>query len=77
MDAGAGAAQDDHGHGTRVASIITSDGTYADLGGAPDAGIVAVKVLGGSGSGNTIDLLLGLQWILDEHPGIPVMNMSR
>ncbi len=75
-DAGAGAAQDDHGHGTRVASIITSNGTYADLGGAPDVGIVAVKVLGTSGSGNTIDLLLGLQWILDEYPGIPVMNMS-
>jgi len=75
-DSGAGAAQDDHGHGTRVASIVTSDGIYADLGGAPDAGIVAVKVLSATGGGNTVDLLRALQWLLANHPGIPVVNLS-
>src|SRR5262245_10199068 len=34
---GAGSAEDDNGHGTNVAGIITSNGTVAPGGGAPDA----------------------------------------
>ncbi|MBK8027395.1 MAG: S8 family serine peptidase [Chloroflexi bacterium] len=44
-------AEDENGHGTNVAGIITSDGTVAPIGFAPDAQIVAVRVLDGFGSG--------------------------
>ena len=42
---GAGAAADDHGHGTNVTGIIASKGTLASPGVAPGVKIVAVKVL--------------------------------
>lgn len=73
---GVGSAQDDHGHGTRVAGIVTSDGVHADLGGAPDAVLVSVKVLDSSGGGYVSDVLLGLGWVRTNHPGIEVLNMS-
>jgi len=38
-------AEDDEGHGTNVAGIITSKGSVAPLGVAPDADILAIKVL--------------------------------
>src|SRR2546423_15420364 len=37
QQSGAGSAEDDHGHGTNVAGIITSDGRVAPPGNAPDA----------------------------------------
>ena len=61
---GAGAGQDDHGHGTRVAGIVTSAGVHAPLGGAPDAQLVAVKVLNAGGGGYASDILAGLDWLL-------------
>jgi subtilisin family serine protease len=73
---GAGAAQDDHGHGTRVAGIVASGGVHAPLGGAPDAALIAVKVLDASGGGFVSDLLSGLDWVRQNHPGIAVLNMS-
>jgi subtilisin family serine protease len=42
---GAGAAEDDAGHGTHVAGIVASNGTVSGAGMAPDASIVAIKVL--------------------------------
>src|SRR5262249_46425776 len=45
QQSGPGAAEDDNGHGTNVTGIITSDGRVAPPGIAPDAQIVAVKVL--------------------------------
>ena len=44
---GAGAAEDDAGHGTHVAGIISSNGTQSAIGVAPDAGIVSLKVTAG------------------------------
>jgi subtilisin family serine protease len=73
---GPGSAQDDHGHGTRVASVVSSDGVYADLGGAPQAGIVAVKVLNASGTGYLSDIVMGINWVRTNHPGIEVLNLS-
>jgi len=77
---GPGAAEDDEGHGTSVASIITSDGVVAGLGVAPAAGIVAIKVLSSSGSGTDSDLEAALDWVLGNHddPNVPihVVNMS-
>ncbi len=73
---GAGAGQDDHGHGTRVAGVLTSAGVHAPVGGAPDAQLVVVKVLNASGSGLLSDLLAGLDWVLQFQPDVSVVNMS-
>jgi cysteine-rich repeat protein len=77
---GSGAAEDDEGHGTSVSGIITSDGIVAPLGVAPDAGIVAVKVLSSTGSGTASDLDAALDWVLqnfdDEAAPIHIVNMS-
>jgi subtilisin family serine protease len=74
---GQGSAEDDHGHGTNVSGIITSKGTIAPVGGAPDAAIVAVKVLDRH---NTFccssDVVAGLDWIINNRPDVDVVNMS-
>jgi hypothetical protein len=71
------AAEDDNGHGTNVTGIVTSAGSVAPAGGAPDASIVAVKVLD---SNNTFcctsDLVAGLNYILNERPDVDLVNMS-
>jgi subtilisin family serine protease len=73
---GAGSAQDDHGHGTRVAGAVTSAGVAAPPGGAPDAQLVAVKVLNSGGGGSLSDILAGLDWVLAFQPNVSVVNMS-
>lgn len=74
---GPGAAEDDVGHGTHVAGIVTSNGVVSPRGVAPDAGIVAVKVLG---SDNTFcctsDIVAGLDWVFANQPEVDVINMS-
>lgn len=74
--AGPGSAQDDHLHGTLVAGIVTSDGVVAPPGGAPDAEIVAVKVLSSGGAGTLADLVAGLNWVLVNQPEVKLLNMS-
>jgi hypothetical protein len=74
---GAGAAEDDNGHGTNVAGIITSNGTVAPAGGAPGADIVAVKVLDSNNSFCcTSDVVAALDWIANNQPAVRVVNMS-
>jgi subtilisin family serine protease len=74
---GAGAAADDHGHGTNVTGIVTGDGGIAPLGAAPDAMIVAVKVLDHLNRFCCLsDILAGLDWVLDQHPDVAAVNMS-
>ena len=75
---GAGSAEDDLGHGTAVAGVISSGGVDAAEGVAPDAGIVAVKVFAASGGGSFSDIAAGLDWVLDNHThlGIRVVNLS-
>jgi hypothetical protein len=75
---GAGSGEDDVGHGTQVAGIITSGGVVASPGVAPEAGIVAVKMLDGNGEGLFSDIAAGLDWVLDnaEALGIRVVNVS-
>lgn len=74
---GPGSAQDDNGHGTNVAGIVTSDGTIAPRGGAPDANLVAVKVLASDNSFCcSSDIVAGLDWILNQRPDVEVVNMS-
>jgi subtilisin family serine protease len=74
---GPGAARDDQGHGTNVAGIITSDGRVAPTGVAPDAGLVAVKVLDKNGAASsTTQIMQGLDWVMTQHPEIKVVNLS-
>jgi subtilisin family serine protease len=73
---GRGSAEDDEGHGTSVSAIITSRGTASPRGVAPDAKIVAVKVLGADGTGPTSDIVAGLDWILSSRRDVKVVNMS-
>lgn len=72
---------DDNGHGTHVAGIAagngkTSDGLYMGI--APEADIIALKVLDHQGSGNSADVLAGLQWVLNNKDlyNIRVVNLS-
>ncbi len=75
---GPGSAEDDNGHGTGVSGIITSGGAVAPVGVAPDAGIVAVKVLSAGGGGQESNIDMGLDWVLTHHAslGIRVVNLS-
>ncbi|MFA5526992.1 MAG: S8 family peptidase [Peptostreptococcales bacterium] len=71
---------DDDGHGTHVAGIAAGNGfttsKYAGI--APKANIIAIKVLDSAGSGNTSNILAGLQWVIDnkEKYNIRIVNMS-
>nr|WLD25882.1 hypothetical protein [Streptomyces sp.] len=71
---------DDNGHGTHVAGIIA--GKAAKKGGvtgmAPDARLLAYKVIGADGSGYTSDIIAGIEAATDPagpHPA-DVINMS-
>lgn len=74
---GAGAAEDDEGHGTGMAGVMTSSRLGRE-GIAPDSGIVAVRVIGASGAGNFSDIDAGLDWVLTNHAAldIRVVNLS-
>jgi len=76
--AGAGSAEDDNGHGTHTAGIVTSGGVVAAPGVAPDAGIVAIKVLSATGSGYSSSVDAALDWLLTNHQalGVRVVNLS-
>jgi subtilisin family serine protease len=74
---GPGAAEDDHGHGTHVSGIITSNGVAAPEGGAPETDIVAIKVLDSNNSFCcSSDVIAALDWIISERPDVDVVNMS-
>ncbi len=74
--AGAGSAADDNGHGTNVTGIITADGRVAPRGIAPDADIVALKVLDRSGAGTTTAIVSGFDYVLKSRPEVRVVNLS-
>jgi len=71
---GPGSANDDNGHGTNVAGIIASGGRVAPVGVAPDANVVAIRVLGPSG-GSVATIISALEHVL-ARPHIKVVNMS-
>lgn len=76
VQSGPGAAADDEGHGTGVAGIITADGVASSKGVAPNAKIVAVKVLAADGGGSLGDIVSGLDWVINNRPDVKVVNMS-
>jgi len=68
---------DDNGHGSHCAGIVASeDGVYKGV--APDANIVAVKVMGSSGIGTESDVIAGVDWCVyhAEEFNITVISMS-
>ncbi len=67
---------DEHGHGTNVTGIITSDGIIAPLGVAPDAKIAVYRVLNRSGFGSFSDWIAALDDIIANHPEVNAVNMS-
>jgi len=78
QQSGIGSAEDDNGHGTHTAGIITSAGVVAAPGVAPDAGIVAIKVLNAAGSGFSSSTDAALDWLVTNHQalGVRVVNVS-
>ena len=54
---------DDNGHGTHVAGIVAASGGIEGV--APDATILAYKVLSASGSGSMSDVILGIEAAMD------------
>ncbi len=72
---------DDNGHGTHVAGIaagsgLLSSGRYRGI--APEAKIMAVKILNHRGEGMIRHILSGIDWILYHHHSYPVsvVNIS-
>lgn len=62
---------DDQGHGSHVAGIITADGINPLAKGvAPDAGIIAGKVLDSTGSGYFSDVVTGIYWAVNGPDGV-------
>ena len=74
---GAGAAEDDNGHGTNVSGIIVGQGNVAPRGAVPEAQLVVVKVLDrNNGFCCSSDVVAAMDWIAANHPDVDVVNMS-
>lgn len=66
---------DDNGHGTHVAGIISArDNSIGVVGVAPEADLYAVKVLDRNGSGYLSDVVEGIDWAVTND--MQVINMS-
>jgi subtilisin family serine protease len=64
---------DDNGHGTHTMGTIVGAG---GIGVAPGATFVAAKVLDSGGSGNSSQILNGMQWIADLKATVDIKAMS-
>ena len=73
---GAGAAEDDRGHGTTVTSALASGGAAAATGVAPGIDLIAVKVLDSLGRTDASHVVTALDWIATNHPDVDVVNAS-
>ena len=74
-------AYDDNGHGTHVAGIACGNGYKSNgryMGIAPESDIIGVKILDKEGGGSSVDVLTGVQWVLDNHLkyNIKIVNLS-
>ncbi len=66
---------DDNGHGTHVAGILAAErNNYLVVGVAPGVDLYALKILDSTGQGEVSDLILALQWAVDNH--MDIVNMS-
>lgn len=72
-------ADDDNGHGTHVAGTIGAlDNSIGVVGVAPQAKLIAVKVLNSQGSGTWSSVICGIDWVTANTStyNIKVANMS-
>lgn len=72
-------ANDDNGHGTHVAGTIAAlNNSIGVVGVAPQAKLIAVKVLDRNGSGTWSNVICGLDWVVSNATryNIKVVNMS-
>jgi subtilisin family serine protease len=69
-------ASDGNGHGTNVAGIIAANGINVGI--APAAGVIPIKVLGNQGGGSFEFVDNAFKWILENHKiyNITVANLS-
>lgn len=72
---------DDNGHGTHVAGDAAGSGYMSNglyRGPAPNANLIGIKVLSGSGSGRTSDVVKGIDWAIKNKDkyGIKIINLS-
>jgi subtilisin family serine protease len=76
VDAGDADPRDVNGHGSHVAGTIGAEGNNAlgITGVNWDVSLMAVRVLGASGSGNTLDIAEGFDYAADE--GARIVNAS-
>lgn len=66
---------DNNGHGSHVAGIAASENsTYKGV--APSARIASVKVLDASGSGFESDIILGIEWCIDNAASLNISAIS-
>ncbi len=73
---GPGSAASHDAHGPHVAGIALSRGRVAASGVAPEAALVAVKVLDERNRGFLSDWIAALDWIASERGAVRVVNMS-
>ncbi len=75
------APYDDQGHGTHVAGIIAGNGFDSNgqqMGVAPGASLVSLKVLDSTGHGTVGNIIAALDWVLAHHAqyNIRIVNVS-
>lgn len=73
---GPGSAAAGHPHGTHVSGILLSRGAVSSVGVAPEAELVAIRVLDADNRGFVSDWLAALDWIAVRRPDVRVVNMS-
>jgi subtilisin family serine protease len=74
---GAGAAEDDQGHGTNVAGIVVGRGRLARRGVAPEASLVAIKALDAQGGfSSTAQIIQAFDYVMTRRPDVRVLNFS-
>lgn len=79
-------AFDESGHGTHLTSVLAHSGptlregkaTGSFKGIAPDVSLLAVKAFNLEGQGDMLDIVRGIQWVVDnrEKYGVRVLNLS-
>lgn len=77
---GAGAAESGLNHGVITTGIITSQGAVSSVGVAPDAKIVAIKVLDNTPPSGTFqffsEIVAALDFIINNRTDVKIINMS-
>ena len=76
-----GLVSDQSGHGTHITSVaagreLSAEGFYEGV--APGADVVVVRAFDDNGYGSYVDVIEGLQWVIDHHAqlNIRVLNLS-